>query len=116
MSTEEQREIWRKQKAANRKKNPERSKQINRIEDIGRAGKQTAKGILYRTDHPEKQLEYDERRKQKINNRGLYADEIERRRNPIIIYSDEPVVIAADFHIPFHDTHLLQKLCDKGRR
>jgi predicted phosphodiesterase len=50
-------------------------------------------------------------REREIEKRGLYAPEIARRRNPIYLDTDL-VVLTSDYHIPFHDTTLVQKLCD----
>lgn len=93
-------------------KDPEKKRANGRECDARRMQKQSAKGNLYRVHHAEENAAYQ--RKYKELTKGLYAEEIARRRNPIIIEADL-AFLGCDFHIPFHDTDLLSKLCDHGK-
>ena len=90
-----------------RKKNPEANKAINQKADAKQhiTGQMEARVGLHKILHPDKK---------KRARKGLYIDDIIKRRNPITV-KDDFVFLTSDFHIPFHDIGLLDTLCDMGK-
>ncbi|MDD5049939.1 MAG: hypothetical protein PHH09_13520, partial [Methanoregulaceae archaeon] len=84
-----------------REKNPDADTAIEQKHSAKRciSGEMSARSHLHKLTHPQK-------RKSK---KGLYIDDIIKRRNPITI-KDDFVFLTSDFHIPFHDINLVDRL------
>lgn len=80
--------------------------------DARRSDQQSAKGNLYQKKHPE--WARDRMRKIRAEcgrNDGIYAHMVDELRNPITITSNN-IIVASDFHIPFHNPSLLENMYD----
>lgn len=76
-----------------------------------RSALRSAQGNLHQKMHPEQAHENRRKREEKIGHpqQGYYAEMIETARDPITFESDN-VVLACDFHIPFHDEDLIKEM------
>ena len=86
------------------------AKDVEKRRDAKRIKQQSAKGNLYQKKNPT--YARDQMRKIRAENGrndGIYAQMIDDQRKPLDVVSDN-ILITSDFHIPFHNLSLLEKL------
>jgi hypothetical protein len=86
----------------------------NKTKNARRSPEQKARNDAnYRNAHKEQKKEYN-REYQRSHNKQFetYMEELKERRNPLDIYTDA-IAMTCDYHIPFVDNNLLDKLIEE---